>query len=315
MRFCFIIESQYRNDRIPTVVAKQLLDWGHHVDVLEPDATITSLFDLTNKDYDAYILKTVSDGPGLSILEAAEAVGIRTINNSRSIRLVRDKAIATAFAHAHGLPIPFTYFLAHPRLLKQIPEEDYPLVVKPTNGSSCRGIYRVNSPADLANLEIVEANNSFFLAQHYIENAGFDIKLYVIGTRVFAVAKRSPLHPEVMVHKRLMPVTQELRTLALRVGEIFGLDIYGLDVVQTPQGPIIVDINDFPSFGQVPQAVRLVSNYILYIAASANPEAHAERALRGSKILFQVPKQPQGTAERSALLNDNALAATLGDFI
>ena len=269
MRFCVIIEAQYRNESMPMVVVDQLLQWGHEVDLLEPDKTVTCLTDLAKQDYDAYVLKTVSDGPGLSILEAAEAVGIPTINNSRSIRLVRDKAIAAAVIRAHGLPIPLTYFIAHPRLLKQIPEEDYPLVVKPTNGSSCRGIYRVDSPAALATLEIAEANDSFFLAQRYVENRGFDIKLYAAGTKVYAVTKRSPLHPEVEVDKRLIPLTLELRKLALHVGKIFGLDIYGLDIVETSHGPVVVDINDFPSYGQVPRAVELVASHILQITTRA----------------------------------------------
>jgi ribosomal protein S6--L-glutamate ligase len=269
MRFCFIIEAQYRNESMPMVVVDQLLQWGHEVDLLEPDKRATCLSDLAKQDYDAYVLKTVSDGPGLSILEAAEAVGLPTINTSRSIRQVRDKAIATAVVQAHGLPIPLTYFLAHPGLLEQIPEEDYPLVVKPTNGSSCRGIYRVESPAALATLQIAQAHESFFLAQRYVENTGFDIKVYVVGTKVYAVAKRSPLHPEVEVDKRPVPLTLELRKLALQVGSLFGLDLYGLDVVETAHGPVVVDINDFPSYGQVPRAVELVASHILHIATRA----------------------------------------------
>ena len=290
MRFCFIIEAQYRNEPMPMVIAKQLQLWGHEVDMLEPQATITCLSDLSSQDYDAYILKTVSDGPGLSLLEAAEASGIPTINNSRSIRLVRDKAVAAAFAHANGLPTPLTYFVAHPELLKQIPEADYPLVVKPTNGSSCRGIYRLNSPADLSSLEIAEANGSYFLAQHYMENCGFDIKLYVAGTEAYAVAKRSPLHPEVEISKQLIPVTPDLRSLALQVGKVFGLDIYGLDIVETAQGPMIVDINDFPSFGHVPKAVPLVSAYIEHIAIRAQLQhgTRANRIHRNGKALIEA---------------------------
>src|SRR5438128_10632674 len=144
MHFCFIIEAQYRKETMPMAVARQLVEWGHDVDPLEPESTIICLSDLNRGNYDAYVLKTVSDGPGLSILEAAEAAGIPTINHSRSIRLVRDKAIATAFAHAQGLPVPRTYFITHPRLLKKIPQTEYPLVAKLTNSSSCRGIYQVN---------------------------------------------------------------------------------------------------------------------------------------------------------------------------
>lgn len=267
MHFCFIIESAYRHEQMPIVIARKLMQWGHNVDLLEPQSTITSLTEMTRADYDAYVLKTVSDGPGLSILEAAEAAGIPTINHSRAIRLVRDKAIATARAIAHNLPTPLTYFVAHPSLLSQVPVDDYPLVIKPTNGSSCRAIYKVNSPADLAALDTSEAGNSFFLAQHYVENSGYDVKLYVAGAQVFAIAKRSPLHPDVEVNKHLIPINLEWRELALRVGEIFGLDIYGLDIVETANGPVVVDVNDFPSFGRVPDAINLVAAQIVDIAA------------------------------------------------
>jgi ribosomal protein S6--L-glutamate ligase len=243
--------------------------------MLEPALTVTLLRDLTQQRYDAYVLRTQSDGPGMSILDAVDAVGIQTINNSRSIRLVRDKAVAAAFAHAHGLPTPLTYFVAHPRLLHQIPEEDYPLVIKPTNGSTCRAIYRVDRPADLAKLEISKADR-FFLAQRYEENTGFDVKLYVAGPEVYAVAKKSPLHPDVAVRQRLLPVTPELRELALRTGQIFGLDIYGLDVVETPHGPVVLDINDFPSFSNVPDAPALLSNYVLELASRPVPGRAAQ---------------------------------------
>ena len=267
MRFCFILEAQYRNEPMPLVVAHQLCAWGHEVDLLEPQASITCLSNMTRTGYDAYVLKTVSDGPGLSILEAAEAVGIATINRPGAIRQVRDKAVAITRAQAHGLPVPHTYFVAHRDLLPQVPAADYPLVIKPTNGSSCRGIYKVNSPDELASLDLSDAGAGSLLAQHYAENGQFDIKLYVAGTQVYAVAKRSPLHPQVEVDKHRIPITLEMRALALQVGDLFGLDIYGLDVVETACGPLVVDINDFPSFGHVPDAPSLVAAHIIQVAA------------------------------------------------
>jgi len=267
MRFCFIIEAQYRNEPMPLVIAHQLMEWGHEVDIFEPYASIACLSSMTRSAYDAYVLKTVSDGPGLSILEAAEAAGIAAINHPQAIRQVRDKAVAITRAQAHGLPVPRTYFVAHPGLLQQVPEEDFPLVIKPTNGSSCRGIYKVDSPRDLATLDIRDAENCYLLAQRYAENGNFDIKLYVAGTQVYAVAKRSPLHPYIEVDKRRIPISMEMRSLALQVGDIFGLDIYGLDVVETAYGSLVVDINDFPSFGQVPDATTIVAAHIIEVAS------------------------------------------------
>ncbi len=302
MRFCFIVEEQYRNDAMPMVIADQLLQWGHDVDLLEPQTAVTNLTDLKQQGYDAYVLKSLADGPGMSILEAAEAVGIPTINNSRSISLVRDKAVAVAFARAHGLPIPETYFVSHPRLLHQIPAEDYPIVVKPSNGSSCRGIYRLNGPDELEALEIAEAGESFFLAQRYAENAGFDIKVYVTGNEVYApIAKQSVLHGE--VRERFVPLTPQVRKLALQVGKLFGLDIYGLDVVETPRGPAILDINDFPSFGGVPRAVRRISEYVLHAAkrAEMQREVLAARARQRHEALLRkkARAQPPAAAQKS----------------
>jgi len=270
MRFCFIIEDEYRRQSMPMVIARHLAQSGHAVDLLEPTKTVTALWDLRQRLYDAYILKTVADGPGLCILEAAEAAGIPTINNSRSIRLVRDKSLCTAYAYAHGLPVPHSYFVAGPHLLKKIPREIYPLVVKRTNGSSGRGIYLVNSPGGgLRRPKYAGRVSDFFLVQHYVENPGYDIKLYVIGKDVFAVARGSPLHPEVEVAHKLLPLKPAWLKLALRVGEVFGLVIYGLDVLETRHGPMVVDINDFPSFGKVPHAVSLISDYIVRFAKKA----------------------------------------------
>src|SRR5260221_42006 len=171
MRFCFIVEEQYRNDPMPMVIADQLLQWGHDVDLLEPQTAVTCLSDLAQQGYDAYVLKSLADGPGLSILEAAEAVGIPTINNSRSI--------------------PF------------------------------------------------------------------------------------------------VPLTPRVRKLFLQVGKLFGRDIYGVDVVETPRGPEILDINAFPSFGRVPRAVVRVSEYVLHAAKRAEIKraANMERARQRREAL------------------------------
>ena len=284
MRLCFIIDEKYRHGSMPLAVVHQLRQWGHDVAVLEPHATVIRLSDLVTQRYDAYVLKTAADGPGLSLLEAAEAAGIPTINNARSVRLVRDKAVAIALAHAHGLPVPPTYFVAHPRLLTLIPPEDYPLVVKPSKGSACRDIYRVNHAADLATLALADGAHAFLLAQRYVGNPGFDIKLYVMGTQVYAVRKKSPLHPTMNGSEGLMPVTPELRGLALNVGELFGLDIYGVDVVETPEGWVSIDINDFPGFKGVPGAVELIAQFILHVARRGAMQRPA-RAVR--------PQRPQ----------------------
>jgi ribosomal protein S6--L-glutamate ligase len=299
MQLCFIVEEQYRDDVMPLAVAEELAKHGHDVDILEPSASVTCLSQLTRYgegSHAAYVLKTVSEGPGITLLEAAAAAGIATVNNARAIRLVRDKAVAAAFARRHDIAFPVTYFVASPELLRQIDPADYPLVVKPSNGSSCRGIYRVESPAELDSLQLGSQGDRFFLAQPYVPNTGLDIKLYNTGDDVFAVHKRSPLHPSAPVREELVPVSSELRDIAWRVGRAFGLDIYGVDVVETESGLVALDINDFPSFGMVPDAARLMAATIERIAARAAAERRRSYVER-----MQVRIPPSGPTSATSM--------------
>jgi ribosomal protein S6--L-glutamate ligase len=68
------------------------------------------------------------------------------------------------------------------------------------------------------------------------------------------------------VQEQEIPVSRDMLKLARRVGQVFGLDLYGVDVLETPEGLMLVDINDFPSFYGVPRKVASVAEYILHAA-------------------------------------------------
>lgn len=288
-RLCFIVEEKYENDVMPSVVADVLSRWGHDVDVLRPHAVLTDVSALTGADraYDAYVLKTVSSGPGLSILDAVGAAGLPTVNDYRAIRLARDKVVAASVARAAGIPFPTTFFASRSALLEQAPRELYPLVVKPNNGSSCERIVRIDSPEQLDQVDLDDSG--YLLAQPYLANPGYDVKLYNTGDEVFAAVRRSPLHRSNDVVEELVPVTPELRALTLAVGRAFGLDIYGIDVVETPQGWVVLDVNDFPSFGGVPDVARKLARTILRLArqsaAGADKAATASAPARVSSLM------------------------------
>jgi ribosomal protein S6--L-glutamate ligase len=280
-RLCFIVEKKYENDVMPGAVVDVLRSWGHTVDVLQPNGMVADLWDLLPTDaakYDAFVLKTVSGGPGQSLLDAAGAAGITTVNDYRAIRLARDKAVAAVRARAAGIPFPKTWFASRAALVGQIPADAYPLVIKPNNGSALRDVYRVESPEELADLDIDDSG--FLLAQPYLANPGYDVKLYNTGDEVFATVKRSPLHPGAEVVEEQIEVTPELRELTLAVGRAFGLDIYGIDVVETAEGWVVLDINDFPSFGMVPEAASRLARTVLRVTrrrAAATADAPAPR--------------------------------------
>ncbi|MEU3061579.1 ATP-grasp domain-containing protein [Streptomyces subrutilus] len=267
MRLCFLVEEHYRHDGMPNEVIGRLTAWGHRVDVVRPGGSLLRMTEAVGTGaHDAWVLKTVSGGPGLTLLEAAAAAGMTTVNDARSIRGVRDKALAAALGRLRGLPLPVTYAVADPELLREIPDAEYPLVVKPADGSSGRAVHLVGSPGRLEALLPVLAGEGMLIAQPYVPNSGTDIKVYAVGGELFATERCSPLHPDPSVRERRVPLSAEVAAIAAQVGAVYGLDLYGVDVLLGPDGPVVVDVNDFPSFRQVPDAAARVARAVLALA-------------------------------------------------
>ncbi|MFI9050745.1 RimK family alpha-L-glutamate ligase [Streptomyces sp. NPDC053427] len=267
MKLCFLVEEQYRHDGMPLDVIRQLSAWGHQVDVVWPGRSLLRISEAIQAgSHDAWVLKTVSGGPGLTLLEAAASVGLTTVNDARAIRGVRDKALAAVLARRSGLPVPVTYAAARPQDFAEIPEAEYPLVVKPADGSSGRAVRLVAAPDRLLDPGFEEAAGGLLIAQPYVPNSGTDLKVYSVAGDLFATERCSPLHPAHTVRERQVPLTREVARIAAEIGEVFGLDLYGADILLGPDGPVVVDVNDFPSFRQVPDAVARVAEAVLRLA-------------------------------------------------
>ncbi|MFE2447358.1 RimK family alpha-L-glutamate ligase [Streptomyces sp. NPDC021218] len=267
MRLCFLVEERYRHDGMPREVIRQLSAWGHQVDVVRPGASLLRMSDAVRAgSHDAWVLKTVSGGPGLTLLEAASAVGLTTVNDARAIRGVRDKALAAAIGRSRGLPLPPTYAAARPEALEEIPEAEFPLVVKPADGSSGRAVRLVPTPDRLRALSAELAVEGMLIAQPYVPNSGIDLKVYCVDGELHATERSSPLGPDGGARGRRVRLSTEVAAIAAEVGAVYGLDLYGVDVLLGPDGPVVVDVNDFPSFKEVPDAAARVGRAVLELA-------------------------------------------------
>jgi len=120
------------------------------------------------------------------------------------------------------------------------------------------GIHIVRNRRELA---AIPQPQTPLLIQEYLQGTGEDLRMYIAGNQVFAVRKRfssasfaEPGQP--------CAVSSELRDIALRCGRAFGLGLYGMDLIETPDGPKVVDVNYFPGYKGVPDAAVAVADYI-----------------------------------------------------
>jgi glutathione synthase/RimK-type ligase-like ATP-grasp enzyme len=122
---------------------------------------------------------------------------------------------------------------------------------------------------DLAALINNHDESELFL-QEYL--GAYDIvnKAYVIGQWIVSITSHNRLQqddnlsPLELVHIRTS-IDENLKRNFIRIGRKLGMTIYGVDFINTKDGPFIVDINDFPSFRSIPESISLIADHIYNI--------------------------------------------------
>ena len=110
-------------------------------------------------------------------------------------------------------------------------------------------------------------------AQQFVKGSGLDLKAYIVGDEVFGVARPFPV--STVEEKRGEPraISPEVRDICLRCGELFDLELYGVDLIETEESPYVIEVNCFPGYKGVPEADRLLAEYIFERAANlGSPE-------------------------------------------
>jgi ribosomal protein S6--L-glutamate ligase len=266
-RIAVIAERRYLSHAQPSGMIGSLRRMGHSVLVLDPESNALEVGKMGwIEDVDVAIARGRSWGV-LCLLDWLEREGVRSINSRSAIAAVHNKAeMAVALASA-GIPTPRTWLGPVERLAVQIPAQDYPVIIKPLFGDNCRGLEIVNDAQQLRQLHWSEPTA---LAQKFIAGLESDLKLYCIGAEVWAVRKPSPLAKSSSQPRNgkaeLVPLTAGLRGLTQRCGELFNLELFGVDCIETEQGPLVIEVNEFPNYSAVPGADEKLSNFVLAFA-------------------------------------------------
>ncbi|MEV6549128.1 alpha-L-glutamate ligase [Streptomyces sp. NPDC051597] len=225
---------------------------------------------------DVYLLKSRTPR-ALALARELEARGAAVLNSASATGLVQDRTAMADRAVRAGLPFAASRTFAALAPLPDDPDLGYPLVVKSRHSRRHDLVARADDSAGLRALAAEWAGEPV-VVQEFAPNSGWDHKLWVIGDRVFAALRRSELAPGGRGPTRPLPLDAlppGWAALALRVGEVYDLDVYGVDIVDADGGPLIVDVNAFPGIrGQL-----------------GAPEALAELALAaGSGRLIPRPR-------------------------
>ena len=257
MRICLLIERPLGDPATPVIndLAVELRRRNCGVTHILPPADFVDLRNL-DVDCDLYVSKACTDLL-LTLTGILHDRGARIVNTFAASSYVRDKGRATAALMAAGLPSPETCIAGTARQAFE-GLGNKAIIVKPVHGTWGEGIEVARSDADLARI-----NGGPHFAQAFDRVTDDDLKVYVIGEEVFTVRRHLPAHTIEDMQGELCRNDSTLEQIARQVTRLFGLDVCGLDFVETPSGPVVVDVNSFPGFIGVPDAARRLAEYII----------------------------------------------------
>ena len=238
--------------RLRVVIA----DDGSQVSVLGPGSHERSVWAGLERE-DLVIVRS-RHSFALALLEEAESLGARTVISSAAIRRVRDKVRTLLTLEELGLPTPETFLACRPEDLVRL-RPPFPLLLKPLQGDNGDGIRLVRTSRELADVEWTEP---VVLAQRYVDSDGVDVKLYVAGERIWAVRRPSPLTGGDGAPTQ-MSVAAALARLARECADAFDLPLLGIDVVRGAEGPVIVDVDEFPNYTGIEEAPEVIGRLLL----------------------------------------------------
>ncbi|MBW3695825.1 30S ribosomal protein S6--L-glutamate ligase [Vibrio sp. T187] len=273
---------------------------GHQVDVID---TLHCDIDITSNNpkirymgaelpqYDAVIPRIGASITfyGTAVVRQFEMMGTFCVNESVAISRSRDKLRSLQLLSRKGVGLPKTGFASRPDKIQDLIKNvgGAPLVIKLLEGT--QGIGVVLAETNKAAESVIEAFMGLkanILVQEFIEEAkGADIRCFVVGNKVIAAMKRQAGEGEFRsnLHRggtaQLVKLSKEERATAINAAKIMGLNLCGVDILQSKNGPVVMEVNSSPGLEGIEKATgKDVADMIFeFIEKNAKPYANRTR--------------------------------------
>ena len=203
---------------------------------------------------------------GMAVVRQFEAMGTFCLNSSTSIGTSRDKLAAHQALAFNRIPMPDTAFSNSPRDTENIIDltAGAPLVVKLLESSQGKGVILAETKKAASSvISAFQKLNAPFIVQNFVKDSnGCDLRLFVIGGKVIASMMRSAsdddfrsnLHAGGKASK--VKITQNERKIAKQATKAMGLNIAGVDILRSSEGPKVLEVNSSPGL----QGIETVNN-------------------------------------------------------
>jgi ribosomal protein S6--L-glutamate ligase len=229
---------------------------------------------------------------GMAVVRQFEQMDVYTPITAAGIANSRDKLRSIQILSRHEVGIPATTFARDRKDVIPAIERvgGAPVVIKLLEGTQGIGVILApDTKVAEAVIETLQSTKQNVLIQRFIaESKGRDIRALVVGDRVVAAMRRSAQGDEFRsnVHRggttEIVELDEDYRRVAVQAAQIMGLKVAGVDMLESDDGPLVMEVNSSPGLEGIETATGLdVAGAIIdYIANQvAFPELDVRQKL------------------------------------
>ncbi|MBX5480554.1 MAG: RimK family alpha-L-glutamate ligase [Myxococcaceae bacterium] len=204
---------------------------------------------------------------GLAVVNHFDMMGVPVLNASGPIARSRDKLRCLQLLAQSGIDVPRTVMARDRHNISQLIEEvgGLPAIIKLIRGTQGVGVMIAQSLAEVQSiLDTFSALDQDIVLQEFVkESKGRDIRALVLGDRVLGAMRRTARRGEFRsnIHRGGSGKPVKLDPLwaaeAVKAAQVIGLELAGVDMLETKDGPKIMEINSSPGWEGLEQATGI----------------------------------------------------------
>jgi ribosomal protein S6--L-glutamate ligase len=220
---------------------------------------------------------------------------------------VHNKLLTHLTLQQHNVSMPKTYISPSveeaKNLLKTV---NYPIVMKFPEGTHGKGVMFADSESSAVSLlDALEALRQPFIIQEYIETDGTDIRALVVGEKVVGAMKRKAQSGEnrANTHSGGVPevvqLSMEAQKVALKTAQALGTEVCGVDILESSQGPLVIEANISPSLQGIQKVstINIADQIAKHFFYQTEKVVSKGKRVQAKQVMQEIKAESDGTQE------------------
>lgn len=233
---------------------------GHRVEILGAEHAYRA--SAMANTADAVICRFSNDREAILASDALARSGHVVIGGGAAVAVGDDQAATLQALWQDGVPTPETVVVDGPGDFDAAARLGWPVVTKQTHTMGGVGVSLAHD--DKAIWAGMRHGSRLIVQRFHAESAGEDKRLLVVGNRVTGAIRRQARDGDFRANLWLggRHATHDFsrleRDLALRAAAAVGLDVAGVDLIDTRLGPLVIEVNPNPGVTGLPHTAAAI---------------------------------------------------------